>query len=64
MCVSSSGLDDLGWAHLEFSATHRVPETAGNAETILVVGKVMLEMVLLKLLVVRRKSEDVSEMSH
>lgn len=50
-------LDDLRRTHLELSAKDAVPEAAGNSEAILVVGEVMLQVVLLELLVVWRKSE-------
>jgi hypothetical protein len=57
---TSGCLHDLGWTHIELRAENSVPEAASNAEAILVVSEVMLEMVLLELLVVGRKSEDVS----
>jgi hypothetical protein len=52
--TSSRSLDDLRWTHLQLCAKHPVPEAACNTKPILVVSKVVLEMVLLELLVVRR----------
>jgi hypothetical protein len=54
-------LDDLGRAHLELCAKHPVPEAARDSETVLVVGEVVLEVVLLEFLVVRRQPEEVSK---
>jgi len=56
LCLTSGRLHDLGWAHLELRAEDSVPEAAGHAEAILIVGEVVLEMVLLELLVVGRES--------
>lgn len=52
---SSVCLDDLRWTHLQLSTKHPVPKAASNAEAVLVISKVVLEMVLLELLVPRRK---------
>jgi hypothetical protein len=54
-------LDDFGRAHLELCAKHPVPEAARDSETVLVVGEVVLEVVLLEFLVVRRQPEEVSK---
>jgi hypothetical protein len=54
-------LDDLGWTHLKFSAKDAIPKAARNTESVLVVGEVMLEVVLLELLVVWRQSVAVSD---
>jgi hypothetical protein len=58
--LDSGRLDDLGWAHVQLSAEHPVPESACDAETILVVSKVVLEVILLELLVVWGQSMIVS----
>jgi hypothetical protein len=59
--LSSSGLDDLSsGAHLKLSAEDTVPEAVRNAETLLIVGKVVLEVVLLELLVIGREPIDIS----
>lgn len=51
-------LDDLGRRRgLEFSSKHNVPETAGDPESIVEVGEVVLKMILLERLVVRRKAK-------
>lgn len=55
VCMTLSRLDDLGCIHFKLCAKDPVPEAAGDTETILVVGKVMLKVVLLQLLVVGRK---------
>jgi len=44
-------LHDLGLSHIELGAKHPVPEAAGDAEAVLVVGEVVLEVVLLEGLV-------------
>lgn len=50
-------LDDLGRRGcLEFSAKHSIPETAGDPESVVEVGKVVLKVILLERLVVRRKA--------
>ena len=49
------GLNDLGCAHIKFRPKHPVPKAACDTEAILVVGKVVLEVVLLQLLVVLGK---------
>lgn len=50
-------LDDLGRRGcLEFSAKHSIPETAGDPESVVEVGKVVLKMILLERLVVGRKA--------
>jgi hypothetical protein len=41
-------LDDLGRGHFQFGVEHPIPETASDTKSVLVVGKVMLEMVLLE----------------
>ena len=48
----SQRLDDLRWRDLQLSAKYTIPESACDAEAVLVVGKVVLEMVFLELLVV------------
>lgn len=48
----SSGLNDLGWGNLELGVEDTVPEFARDAEPVLVIRKVMLEMVFLELSVV------------
>jgi len=51
------GLDNLGWRwSLELSAEDYIPEAAGDTKTIVKVGEVMLEVILLELLVVRWKA--------
>jgi len=45
-------LDDFGWCHVELGTKHPVPEAACHAKPVLIVGKVVLEMILLQLLVV------------
>ena len=54
-------LHDLGWAHLQLGTEDAVPETASDAKAILIVGKMVLEMVLLELLVPGRKLLMVQE---
>lgn len=44
-----------GRPHLNLGAKHPIPEPARDSKAILVVSKVVLEVVLLELLVVRRK---------
>jgi hypothetical protein len=58
--MALSTLDDLGWAHLKFSAKDTIPKAARDTKSVLVVGKVVLEMVLLELLVVRGQPAGVS----
>lgn len=41
---------------LEFSAKHSVPETAGDTESIVKVGEMVLEVVFLERLVVGREA--------
>lgn len=55
MCLL--GLDNLGrrWS-LELSTENDVPEAAGDTKTVVEVGKVMLEVILLELLIVRWKA--------
>ena len=38
--------------HLQLSAKYAVPETAGDAEAVVIVGKVVLQVVLLEVAVV------------
>lgn len=47
-------LQDLGRRDLQLSTEDAVPETAGDAKAVLVVGKVVLQVVFLELLVVVR----------
>jgi|SRR5690242_5511167 len=58
---SSVCLDDLRRAHLQLSTKHPIPEAAGNAEAVLIISKMVLEMVLLELLVPRWKLLVVKE---
>jgi hypothetical protein len=60
MHICLGALDDLCRAHLELCAKNPVPEAACDAKAILVVGKVVLEMILLQFLVVCRESVNVS----
>lgn len=48
------GLDNLGrcWS-LKLRTKHPVPKTAGDTETVVKVGEVMLKVILLELLVVQ-----------
>lgn len=49
-------LDDFWRGHRKLSVENAVPEAAGNAEPVLVVGKVVRQVVLLQVLVVRWKA--------
>jgi hypothetical protein len=55
MLTALGSLDDLRRCHLKLSTKHAVPEAARDAETVLIVCEVVLEVVLLQLLVVLRK---------
>lgn len=55
------GLEYLRRRHLELRAEHPVPKPAADAEAILVIRKVMLEMVLLQLSPIRRQIAVVQE---
>jgi hypothetical protein len=59
--MALGALDDLGWTHLKFSAKDTIPKAARNTKSVLVVGKVVLEVVLLELLVVWGQSVVVSD---
>lgn len=49
-------LDDFrGWRRRQLCAKHSIPEAAGDAEAILVVHEVVLEVVLLQFLVEGRQ---------
>jgi hypothetical protein len=45
------GFNDLGLAHIQLRAEHPVPEATGNAEAVLIVGEVVLQVVFLQGLV-------------
>jgi ribosomal protein L18E len=49
---SSLSLQNLGRWKVNLSAKDPIPEAASDTETVVVVGKVMLKVVLLELLVV------------
>ena len=49
-CQTSGSFDDFGW--LEFGTEHPVPETAGYSKSILVVGEMVLQVVLLELTII------------
>lgn len=53
-------LQNLGRRKFKLSAKNPVPETAGNTKAVVEIRKVMLEVVLLELLVVRGKAEEIS----
>jgi hypothetical protein len=57
------GFDNLSWAHLQLSAKHPIPEAARDTETILIIGKVVLKVVLLEFLVVCGQPVEVSDLS-
>lgn len=46
------GLNDLGRRRLQLRTEHTVPETASNTKTVLIVGEMVLQVVLLELLVI------------
>lgn len=60
----SARLHDLWRRHLQLGSKHPIPEATRDAEPILVIGKVVLEMVLLELPIPRRETvRHVSEHS-
>jgi hypothetical protein len=48
--------DDLGWGHGELGLEHPVPETAGDTEAVLVIGKMVCQVVFLQLTPVSREA--------
>lgn len=48
--------DDLRRWQFKLSAENAIPESAGNAESVLEIGKVVLKMVFLKFLIIGRQS--------
>ena len=52
---SLRALDHLGWRNLQLSAKHAIPESTRDAESVLVIREMMLEVVFLELLVIARQ---------
>ena len=55
--MGSLGLRPLGRRSHQLSAEDSIPEPTGDTESIFIIGKVVLEVVLLKALVVRWEPE-------
>jgi hypothetical protein len=49
-------LQNLGRREFELSTEYPVPETAGHAKAVIIIGKVMLKMIFFEPLVVRRET--------
>jgi hypothetical protein len=45
------GFNDLGLAHIQLRAEHPIPEATSNAEAVLIIGEVVLQVVFLQGLV-------------